>query len=399
MEQVPSLEVSVCGIPLENPFLLASAPPTARIECIRKAFALGWAGAVLKTISPTSSDMQDSTPRFGGLRVAKKHIVGFENFELLSRKSLTYWKEGICSLKREFPKKAIIASIMAPVERSAWQSLVRDLQTAPIDAFELNFSCPHGMPERGMGMAIGTSAEISARITAWVKEAATVPVFVKLSPNVTDIAAIALAVQSAGADGLAAINTVQSLVGVDLESLNPLPSVCGQTTFGGYSGLAVKPIGLRCVAQACAATKLPMLAMGGISSWEDAVEYMALGGNAVQVCTEVMLNGYAVIKPMLAGLENYLRRKGFSSLAAIHGAALPKITTHTLLDRTKYVARLDAARCVRCGKCVTLCDESGYSAITATDGVPCVTPSVCDGCGLCVVACPNQAFVMTAAET
>lgn len=225
----PSLEVSVCGIRLENPFLLASAPPAARVESMEKAFELGWAGAVLKTITPTPGDVQDASPRFGVLRDGKQRIIGFENFELLSRQSLAYWKEGISLLKRRHPSKVVIASIMAPFERGAWQQLAVELQSVPIDGLELNFSCPHGMPEKGQGMAIGTDPSVSAHITRWVKEVATVPVFVKLTPNVTDIASIALAVQAAGADGLVAVNTVQGLIGIDLDTLEPLPSVGGGT--------------------------------------------------------------------------------------------------------------------------------------------------------------------------
>lgn len=390
-----TLETQVAGITFENPFLLASAPPTADIGSIRKAFGLGWAGAVLKTISPTGESLRDASPRFAVLRDDKRKIIGFENIELLSRKPRSYWKQGIAELKREFPRKAVIASIMAPTECDAWQELADYLQAEPIDAFELNFSCPHGMPEKGLGMAIGTDPELAATITGWVKETARVPVFVKLSPNVTDIAAVASAVKRAGADGLSAINTVQCLVGVDLDTLSPLPSVGGRSAFGGYSGRAVKPIGLRCVAQIRAATGLPVLAMGGISSWKDAAEYLAMGGSAVQVCTEVMLNGYGVIRAMLDGLTDYLTATG-RCLADLRDAALGKMTAHgDVAGGPRKTARIDPEHCASCGKCLELCAESGYSAIERTGKDAVVNPELCDGCGLCACACPTGAAALS----
>ena len=390
----PTLDITISGIRLINPFLLASAPPTANVESIRKAFSLGWAGAVLKTINPSPESIRDSSPRFVALRANKGKIIGFENIELLSRKPLAYWKTTICDLKHEYPDRAVIASIMAPVSRAAWQDLAQELQDTPIDAFELNFSCPHGMPERGMGMAIGTDSKLSANITKWVKTVSRVPVFVKLSPNVTDIAAIASAVKMAGADGLAAINTVQCMMGVDLNTLSPLPSVDGRTTFGGYSGRAVKPIGLRCVAQCKKATGLPIFAMGGISTWHDAAEYLAVGGDAVQVCTEVMLNGYAIIHDFLAGLRNYLVEKGFTSADPLRGAALEKIVTHQeIAGGTRRMPSLADDVCSDCGKCAVICAESGYQAIQRNvKGRWSIAPDICDGCGLCVLVCPTEAL-------
>ncbi len=387
--------VNIAGIQFENPFILASAPPTAEIESIKKAFDLGWAGAVLKTISPDRFQNADVSPRFAAIHDGSRTVTGFENIELLSKHTLHDWKAGITALKKSHPSKVIVASIMAPLEKNAWQNLVRELQQTPVDAFELNFSCPHGMPEKGVGMAIGTDPELSSRITRWVKETATVPVFVKLSPNVTDIAAIARAVQHAGADGISAINTVSCLIGVDLETLTPLPDVAGHSAYGGYSGPAVKPIGLKCVAQIHTATGLPILAIGGIKTWRDAAEYIALGGNAVQICTAVMVGGYRIIRDLISGLENYMAERGLASLTDLHGAAAKKITTHGALSRSeRHVAVIDSARCRACRKCVELCSESGYSAIVETGGGVAVLEAKCDGCGLCACACSHRAVTM-----
>ncbi len=387
-----TLHTSFLGIDFENPFLLASAPPTALIESIDKAFEMGWGGAVLKTITPDDLEMNEASPRYTVLQ-DKKRIIGFQNIELLSHQTVKYWCEGIKFLKQKHPHKVIIASIMAPVNKNAWQNLVKVINNTPADAFELNFSCPHGMPEKGIGMAIGTDAEISAQITTWVKEVAQKPVFVKLSPNVSNIARIACAVENAKADGLAAINTVQGFMGLDLNTLQPMLNVNGKTTYGGCSGTMVKPIGLRCVSQIRQASALPILGMGGISSWEDAAQYIAVGSDAVQVCTEVMLNGYKVIGPMLKGLQHYLEEKGFADIRALKDKAIALISPHQQLQKTPLAyPKVNHDKCGRCGKCVTICTESEHQALRLDDGYITVDKERCVGCGLCRFACPAEAI-------
>ena len=387
-----ALHTTILGIDFENPFLLASAPPTALIESIDKAFEMGWGGAVLKTITPDDLEMNEASPRYTVLQ-DNKRIIGFQNIELLSHQTVKYWCEGIKFLKQKYPHKVIIASIMSPVSKSAWQALTQTLNNTPADAFELNFSCPHGMPEKGIGMAIGTDAEVSAQITGWVKEVAQKPVFVKLSPNVTDIASIARAVASAHADGLAAINTVQGFMGIDLDTLQPRLNVQGKTTYGGCSGTMVKPIGLRCVAQIRQATSLPILGMGGISSWQDALQDIAVGADAVQVCTEVMLNGYRVIGPMIKGLQRYLDEKGYTHIGAFKNKALKHLCLHNELPRTALsYPCINEAKCTRCGKCVMICEESEHQALQLNDGYVAVNKTRCVGCGLCRLVCPVGAI-------
>lgn len=387
-----SLQTSILGINFENPFLLASAPPTALIESIDTAFDMGWSGAVLKTITPDDLEMFEASPRYTVFE-NKKHIIGFQNIELLSHKTVKYWCEGIKFLKHKYPHKVIIASIMAPVNKAAWQELVKILNNTPADALELNFSCPHGMPEKGIGMAIGTDAEISAEITKWVKEVSQKPVFVKLSPNVSNIAHIAKSVENAKADGLAAINTVQGFMGLDLKTLRPILDVNGKTTFGGCSGTMVKPIGLRCVAQIRQASALPILGQGGISTWEDAVQYMFVGSDAVQICTEVMLNGYKIIGPMLKGLKNYLEEKGFTDVRALKDKAIPLISAHKDLTKTPLTyPQINHEKCGRCGKCINICIESEHQALQLNDGNVEVDKTRCVGCGLCRFVCPVGAI-------
>ena len=389
-----TLKTTVLGIDFENPFILASAPPTAKISSIDKAFTLGWGGAVLKTITPDDLLMVEASERYASWKVGPK-VYGFENIELLSRMTIQEWLDGIAFLKQKHPTKVIIASIMAPVVKEEWQNLVKTFNNTEIDAFELNFSCPHGMPEKGIGMAIGTSAEISAMITKWVKEVAKKPVFVKLSPNVTDIKEIAKAVEKAGADGLAAINTVQSLMGIDLDTFAPYANVNGKSTFGGYSGISVKPIGLRCVAQIRQTSNLPILGMGGISSWHDAAEYMCVGADVVQVCTEVMVNGYAVISAMKQGLLNYLESKGFESPQDIKNRAIANLTAHEKLNKERLVyPEIDDSLCIKCGKCVNLCDESERSALSLVDNHIKVNKDACIGCSLCSHVCAKSAIKM-----
>lgn len=389
---INSLYTSFLGIDFENPFLLASAPPTALIESIDTAFEMGWGGAVLKTITPDDLEMNEASPRYAAL-YDKKRIIGFQNIELLSHQTVKYWCEGIKFLKQKYPHKVIIASIMAPVNKEAWQDLVKTINNTPADAFELNFSCPHGMPEKGIGMAIGTDAEISAQITRWVKEVAQKPVFVKLSPNVSDMARIARSVDRAGADGLAAINTVQGFMGIDINTFKPILNVNGKTTYGGCSGTMIKPIGLRCVAQIRQASALPILGQGGISTWEDAVQYMAVGADAVQVCTEVMLNGYKIIGPMLKGLQAYLDEKGFKEVSELKDKAISLFSSHEKLPKTPLVyPHIKHETCGRCGKCITLCNESEHQALHLDDGYVGVDKTRCVGCGLCRMVCPAGAI-------
>ena len=389
-----TLKTSMLGIEFENPFLLASAPPTALIESIDKAFEMGWGGAVLKTITPDDLEMVEASPRYATIK-EKGKVICFQNIELLSHKTVQYWVDGIKYLKQKHPSKVIIASIMAPVEREKWQNLVKELNKTPIDAFELNFSCPHGMPERNIGMAIGTSAEVSILITSWVKSVAEKPVFVKLTPNVTNINWISNAVERAGADGFAAINTVQSFMGLDLNTLEPILNIDGHSTYGGLSGEAVKPIGFRCVAQLRQNSDLPILGMGGISNWEDAVQYIALGSDAVQICTEVMLNGYGIINGLKSGLLNYIESKGFNNITELKNIAVQKITSHEKLNKNAHIYPIvDKDKCISCGKCVKICSESEHHAINIENNCLIINKEACAGCSLCSHICPKEAIIM-----
>lgn len=387
------LNTKFCGIEFANPFILASAPPTDTPEKLRRAFSMGWGGAVTKTLKPNKLKVKNVAPRFGVIKNLRNETIGFENFELVDTNELEVWTSQLEDIKKEYPDRLIIGSIMAEINKKDWQDLTVELQNSGIDALELNFSCPHGMPEKGIGHAIGQDPDLTKMITSWVKEVSTVPVIVKLSPNVTDVVAIAKSALSGGADALAAINTVQSLIGVDIDTFEPLPSVGGYTTYGGYSGKAIKPIGLRVVSELAKNTDTEISGMGGISNWKDSVEYMLLGANHVQICTEVMLKGFYIIEELLEGLESYLEEKRFNSVKEITGLTIDRITTHEKLKRDRDISlKIDKKKCVACGKCVVACKDSGKNALDINNNLLQNLKNKCDCCSLCTHVCPVDAL-------
>lgn len=391
------LATSLGPFHLENPFLLSSAPPTASYEQIRRAFSVGWAGAVIKTIRPDGMVIEDVSPRFHAIKGSNSDIQGFENIELLSKKTVSYWTSQIPRLKSEFPDRLLIASIMGTTDPEEWRSLAGQVEEAGADAIEMNVSCPHGMPEQGVGAAIGQNAAMVRDLTRAVKSAVEIPVIVKLTPNVTDILPIARAADGGGADMISAINTVQCLSGIDLETYEPLPSVAGYSTYGGYSGPAVKPIGLRVVSQVASTVDLPVIGIGGISGWRDAAEYLLAGASAVQVCTAVMWHGFGIVKEMQSGLSTHLFKKGFSSPDQLRGLSLGRLQSHQSLDRAARIFPPLSSRdaCTSCGSCAIACRDGGYQAITLHDGKPEFDYARCDGCSLCFHVCPEGAIKLS----
>ncbi|MFW9975763.1 MAG: NAD-dependent dihydropyrimidine dehydrogenase subunit PreA [Candidatus Thorarchaeota archaeon] len=393
------LEIEFAGITFKNPFLLSSAPPTMDPRHILRAARLGWGGAVMKTV--TEEPTVDPRTRLGVLRKDGK-AIGMNNIELLSREPLKKWtNEWIPKIKHEAPEDFIfIASMMSGPEPEGWTSLAKTISASGADAIELNVSCPHGSPEKHMGAFIGQNPKLVELVTKAAKLGTDLPVIVKLTPNVTDIVPIAEAAVRGGADALSAINTVESLIGVDIETATPLPIAYGVdkreqlSTYGGFCGPAVKPLGLRFVSQiAKALPDTPISGIGGIEDWTSATEYLMVGAKTLQICTAVMWHGFSIIKELTEGLSKFMERKGYATLTDIVGKALPKITTWTALTKLPpLVAHVIEANCTGCKECVVACADGGYVSIQMKDNVAVINDEKCDGCGLCYVVCRDDAI-------
>ncbi len=346
-----------------NPFWLASGPATNSSEQVMRAFDAGWGGAVWKTIGCPITNV---SPRYSSVDWNGMRVMGLSNIELTSDRPLQENLRELAEVKKYYPYHPIIASLIAQSKREAWHEIVQRAEDAGVDGIELNFSCPHGMNERGLGTAIGQVPDYTEMITTWVKEKARSPVLVKLSPNVTDIRVIAAAARQGGADGLSAINTINSITGIDLDTLVPRPNVDGASTYGGYSGPAVKPIALNMVQQIMSdpAAALPLSGMGGISTWRDAVEFMLLGCGTVQVCAAVMHYGYRVVEDMAEGVENWMRTKGFATLEEFRGLSNARVTDWKSLNlEYKVVAHIDEKKCIGCDLCHVACWDGAHQCI------------------------------------
>jgi dihydropyrimidine dehydrogenase (NAD+) subunit PreA len=362
----PDVDLSTvfCGIRAPNPFWLASAPPTNSAYQIRRAFDIGWGGAVWKTIA--HEPIVNVSSRYGAADYDGRKIMGLNNIELITDRTLDVNLREISEVKRDYPNHALIVSLMVESTRESWHDIVKRAEDTGADGLELNFGCPHGMSERGMGAAVGQVPEYTKRIVEWVKEVSRTPVMVKLTPNVTDVRAVGRAAREAGADALSLINTINSIMGVDLDSFTPKPQVAGSGSHGGYCGPAVKPIALNMVSQITADEKirLPVSGIGGIQAWQDAVEFMLLGATSVQVCTAVMHYGFRIVEQMISGMENWMRQKGFSTTTDFIGLSTNRIKDWGDLDLNfKVVADIDPQKCINCGLCYIACEDGCHQSI------------------------------------
>ncbi len=361
---MPDLSIEFCGVRAPNPFWLASGPPTNSEYQVRRAFDAGWGGVVWKTLA--HEPIVNVTSRYGGLDYDGRKLVGFNNIELITDRTLEVNLKEIASVKKAYPKHALFVSLMVDSTKQAWHDITRQTQDAGADGIELNFGCPHGMSERGMGSAVGQVPEYTCMITEWVKEAASIPVMVKLTPNVGDIGSIGAAAVRGGADALSLINTINSIMGVDLDTLAPKPAVRGEGTHGGYCGPAVKPIALQMVATLAhnRNIKVPISGIGGIQTWQDAAEFLLLGANSVQVCTAAMHYGFRIVDTLTSGLEGWMRSKGFERLSDVIGKSVPRLKTWGDLDLNfKIVAEIDQHKCIHCGLCYIACEDGAHQSI------------------------------------
>jgi dihydropyrimidine dehydrogenase (NAD+) subunit PreA len=388
------LSVDFCGIPFQNPFILASAPPTTTGEMIKRAFDEGWAGATTKTL--VREEIVNVKPRFGSLAYPgatdePKKIYAFENIELVTDRPLSVWLEEIEDIRKSYPDQVIIVSIMDDASHpEGWKDMAKKAEDAGAHMIELNMSCPHGMPEKGMGSAIGQDAELAGKVTKWVAEAVKIPVMAKMTPNVTDVSQPAKACVENGAAAISAINTVGAIIGVDLETFVPKPPVSGYSAHGGLSGRAVKPVALKAIAAIGQATDAPISGIGGIATWEDAAEFLLMGASTLQLCTEVMVRGYGVIEDLKDGLSNYMEDHGFNTIKDMVGLAQKKLKALSDLSKEyKVISSVDESTCVKCDICYISCRDAGYQAISLReDRIPIIDDEKCTGCSLCYQVCP-----------
>lgn len=381
------------GIKSPNPFWLASAPPTDKKINVLRAFEAGWGGVVWKTLG---SQVKNVSSRYSALNFGSKKMMGFNNIELISDRPLDLNLSEIAECIKLFPDRAMVVSLMADNDKKSWHELIKKVEDTGAHGLELNFGCPHGMTERGMGAAVGQDPVIAKMVVEWVMEAATIPVITKLTPNVHSVVPTGKAVVEAGTNALSLINTIQSVTGIDLDTLVPNPYVAGKSVFGGYCGPAVKPIALKMlttIAQNSVTSKVPVSGIGGVSTWKDAVEFMLLGASNVQVCTAAMNHGFRIVEDMCEGLNNWMDEKGFNTLEDFIGKSIEKITHWEDLDiNYHHIANINQEKCIHCGLCYIACEDTSHQSINLEYGKPynnyTIKEEECVGCNLCQLVCP-----------
>jgi len=390
------LTTEFLGIKSPNPFWLASAPPTDKEYNVRRAYEAGWGGVVWKTLGSEGLPVVNvNGPRYGAIYGADRRLLGLNNIELITDRPLQTNLEEITRVKKDYPDRALIVSIMVPCDEASWKAILPLVEETGADGIELNFGCPHGMAERGMGSAVGQVPEYIQMVTEWCKQYYSKPVIVKLTPNITDIRNPARAAFAGNADAVSLINTINSITSVDLDLMAPQPTIDGKGTHGGYCGPAVKPIALNMVAEIARDPQThgkPISAIGGVTTWRDAAEFMVMGAGNVQVCTAAMTYGFRVVQEMISGLSQWMDEKGYTSTADFIGQAVPNVTDWQHLN-LNYVAKakIDQDACIKCGRCYAACEDTSHQAILMKEGrVFEVNDAECVACNLCVDVCPIE---------
>jgi dihydropyrimidine dehydrogenase (NAD+) subunit PreA len=389
------LRTDFVGIKSPNPFWLASAPPTDKEYNVVRAFKAGWGGVVWKTLGE-DPPIVNVASRYGALHHGDDKMIGFNNIELITDRPLDVNLREIKQVKRDWPDRAVVVSLMVPCEELPWARILKQVEETEADGVELNFGCPHGMSERGMGSAVGQVPDYVEMVARWCKAHTRMPVLVKLTPNVTSILGPARAAKAGNADGVSLINTINSITSIDLDLMAPTPTVDGKGTHGGYCGPAVKPIALHMVAEIARDRQtrgMPISAIGGIADWRDAAEFIALGAGTVQVCTAAMHYGFKIVDDMIDGLGNWMDEKGYGGIDDFRGKAVANVTDWQFLNMNyKIVARIDQDLCITCGLCHIACEDTSHQSIAAAriDGQRQyrVIDEECVGCNLCLHVCP-----------
>jgi dihydropyrimidine dehydrogenase (NAD+) subunit PreA len=410
------LTTTFAGIQSPNPFWLASAPPANSGAQVHRAFEYGWGGVVWKTIGPPVLNVSN---RYGAWHYGSQKMLAINNVELISDRPVEVNLREIRDVKRAWPDRAVIVSAMVQSTPEAWQTIIRKIEDTGADGIELNYGCPHGMSERGMGSAVGQVPEYCEKITSWVRAATRLPVIVKLTPNISNIVLPARAALAGGADALSLINTINSITAIDLDTFELSPSIGGKGGHGGYAGPAVKPIALNMLAalatdEAVRKAGKPISGMGGIATWRDAAEFLLLGAQSLQVCTAAMHYGFRIIEDLCDGLSNWMESKGFATLDDFRGRSVHRVSDFKNFDLSfRAVARIDPALCIKCNLCYVACNDTSHQCIDliaaggetvaphaydpASNGKreaidsrpqPHVREDDCVGCRLCFNVCP-----------
>ena len=388
------------GIKSPNPFWLASAPPTDKEYNVVRAFKAGWGGVVWKTLGLDPHIVNVNGPRYGAVWGADRRLLGLNNIELITDRPLQVNLNEIKRVKRDWPDRALVVSLMVPCEETCWKDILRQVEETGADGVELNFGCPHGMSERGMGSAVGQVPEYIEMVTRWCKQSTRMPVIVKLTPNITDIRYPARAAKQGGADAVSLINTVSSITSVDLDQMCPEPTIDGKGSHGGYCGPAVRPIALNMVAEIARdpeTAELPISGIGGITTWKDAAEFIALGAGNVQVCTAAMTYGFRIVTEMIEGLKIWMDEKGYDRIDQFSRRAVANVTDWQYLN-LNYVAKakINQDLCIKCGRCHVVCEDTSHQAITASVNGERrfeVIDEECVACNLCVNVCPVEGCI------
>jgi len=394
------IDTEFAGLNFKNPYILASGPPTLNGALISRAFERGWAGAVTKTLKSPSLRSKwlsrEPQPMLAPFRFQGR-LIGMQNIATAgSSNRLEDWQAQIPAVKSEYPDCMVIGSVAAELDEDEWKWLVKGISYAAVDAIELDVSCSHSSAQHVERRLIGESSELTGRVIRWSREVTGKPLIVKLPAFGFDIREMVRTCYVAGASAISGINTLPSLLGVDIETLEPRLPVNGRTTYGGLSGPVVKPIALRTVSLIAKENCLPISGIGGISSWRDAVEFFLFGAGTVQICTAVMWQGFDLIEKLVSGLQNYMERKNFDSLSQLIGRAnslvVPQIPDLTI--EGGVAAQILTERCTNCGLCAIACRDSGYQAIVEHEGRYHILATQCEGCGLCMTICPTTAIKM-----
>ena len=386
------------GIKSPNPFWLASAPPTDRKVNVERAFRAGWGGVVWKTLGEAGPPVVNvSGARYAAIHGPDRRLLAMNNIELITDRDLEINLSEIKEVKRAWPDRALVVSLMVPCEEHAWRAILARVEETECDGVELNFGCPHGMSERGMGSAVGQVPEYIEMVVRWCKAHTRMPVIVKLTPNIADIRHPARAALKGGADAVSLINTINSIMGVDLDAMAPVHAIDGKATHGGMCGPAVKPIALAMVAEIARdplTARLPISAIGGVTTWRDAAEFIALGAYNVQVCTAAMTYGFKIVEEMISGLKTYMAAKGYQTIEDFRGRAIGAVTDWQHLN-LNYVAKAEINQdlCIKCGRCHIACEDTSHQAIFAKingERQFVVNDAECVGCNLCALVCPIE---------